>query len=234
VLFFVVNFLRLKESKKTIRTIIIGTMYTYVGLVLFLTGVNGGFIDASRQVGFQLASLEMEWVLVLMGVVFGIVTIPAEPSVHVLTNQIENETAGAIKGNTVLVALSLGVGLAVGLSMLRILIPGLQLWHILLPGMILVIFLSYFISDIFVGIAYDSGGVAAGTMTATFLLPYAQGAAEYMPNANVVTDGFGVIAIVALIPLLTVELLGFIYKLTIRRQNKKAAKQIQTIGESDL
>ncbi|HBG40907.1 MAG TPA: DUF1538 domain-containing protein [Porphyromonadaceae bacterium] len=234
VLFFVVNFLRLKESKKTIRTIIIGTVYTYVGLVLFLTGVNGGFIDASRQVGFQLASLEMEWVLVLMGVVFGIVTIPAEPSVHVLTNQIENETAGAIKGNTVLVALSLGVGLAVGLSMLRILIPGLQLWHILLPGMILVIFLSYFISDIFVGIAYDSGGVAAGTMTATFLLPYAQGAAEYMPNANVVTDGFGVIAIVALIPLLTVELLGFIYKLTIRRQNKKAAKQIQTIGESDL
>lgn len=226
VLFLVVNFIRLKESKKTLWNIIIGTIYTYTGLILFLTGVNGGFIEASRQVGFLLASLEMEWLLILMGVVFGMITIPAEPSVHILTDQIENETAGAIKKKTVLVALSLGVGLAVGLSVLRVLIPALQLWHILLPGMILVVFLSFFIQDIFVGIAYDSGGVAAGTMTATFLLPYAQGSAEYIPGANVVADGFGVIAIVALIPLLTVEILGLIYIISIKKLRRKTAKQI--------
>ncbi|MEA4918531.1 DUF1538 domain-containing protein [Proteiniphilum sp.] len=232
ILFLIVNFIQLKESKKTLRNIFIGTIYTYLGLILFLTGVNGGFIEASRQVGFQLASLEMPWLLLLMGVIFGIVTIPAEPSVHILTSQIENETAGAIKSRTVLVALSIGVGLAVGFSILRILIPALELWHILLPGMAIVIILSYFISDIFVGIAYDSGGVAAGTMTATFLLPYAQGTAQYMPTASVVTDGFGVITIVALIPLLTVEILGLIYKISLKRQQRKTA--LQNVGDSDL
>ncbi len=111
VLFLIVNFIQLKESKKTVRNILIGTIYTYIGLVLFLTGVNGGFIEASRQVGFQIASLEMPWLLVLMGVIFGMATIPAEPSVHILTGQIENETAGAIRARTVLVALSIGVGI---------------------------------------------------------------------------------------------------------------------------
>lgn len=231
-LFVIVNYFRLKESKKTLRNIFIGAIYTYVGLVLFLTGVNGGFIEASRQVGFLIASLDMHWLLLLMGVVFGIVTIPAEPSVHILTDQIENETAGAIKAKVVLVALSIGVGLAVGFSILRILVPELQLWHILLPGMALVVILSYFISDIFVGIAYDSGGVAAGTMTATFLLPYAQGAAQYFPSANVVTDGFGVITIVALIPLLTVEILGLIYKISLKRAQRKAANE--TVRDSKL
>lgn len=109
--------------------------------------------------------------------IFGIITIPAEPSVHILTRQIEDNTAGSIKAMRVMFTLCIGVAVAVGLSMLRILIPALQLWHILLPGMIIVIILSYVTPDIFVGIAYDSGGVAAGTMTSVFILPFAQGAA---------------------------------------------------------
>src|SRR5690606_16409657 len=151
----------------------IGLVYTYVGLVLFLTGVNTGFIEASSQVGYQLATLNMPWLLILFGMVFGVITIPAEPSVHILTKQIENETAGSIRATTVLFALCIGVAVAVGLSMLRIIVPGLQLWHILLPGMVIAIMLSFIAPDIFVGIAYDSGGVAAGTMTAAYILPFA-------------------------------------------------------------
>jgi hypothetical protein len=115
-----------------------------------------------------------------------------------------------------MLTLCLGVAAAVGLSMLRILIPGLQLWHILLPGMAVVIGLSYIVPNIFVGIAYDSGGVAAGTMTSVFVLPFAQGAAEYIPGASVVSDGFGIIALVALTPLIALQVLGLIYKMKSR------------------
>ena len=115
-----------------------------------------------------------------------------------------------------MLTLCLGVAAAVGLSMLRISIPGLQLWHILLPGMIMAIILSYIVPDIFVGVAYDSGGVAAGTMTSVFILPFAQGAAEFIPGADIVQDSFGIIALVAMTPLIAVQLLGLIYKLKTR------------------
>ena len=143
-------------------------------------------------------------ILIIIGIILGVVIIPAEPSVRVLTKQIENETAGAINSKTVLIALCVGVGIAVGLSIMRITIPSLQLWHIILVAMIIVIILSFIVPKIFVGIAYDSGGVAAGTLTATVVLPFAHGAAQYIPSANVVIDGFGVIAIVAITPLITI------------------------------
>lgn len=215
-IYFILDALIIKAPRKKLKRIVIGLVYTYVGLVLFLTGVNTGFIEASSQVGYQLATLNMPWLLILFGMVFGVITIPAEPSVHILTKQIENETAGSIRATTVLFALCIGVAVAVGLSMLRIIVPGLQLWHILLPGMVIAIMLSFIAPDIFVGIAYDSGGVAAGTMTAAYILPFAQGAAEYIPGANVVLDGFGVIALVAMTPLVTLQLLGLIYKLKTR------------------
>ncbi len=215
-IYFILDALIIKAPRKKLKRIVIGLVYTYVGLVLFLTGVNTGFIEASSQVGYQLATLNMPWLLILFGMVFGVITIPAEPSVHILTKQIENETAGSIRATTVLFALCIGVAVAVGLSMLRIIVPGLQLWHILLPGMVIAIMLSFIAPDIFVGIAYDSGGVAAGTMTAAYILPFAQGAAEYFPGANVVLDGFGVIALVAMTPLVTLQLLGLIYKLKTR------------------
>lgn len=213
IIFFALNSLTIKLPWDRVKRILVGCVYTYFGLVLFLTGVNVGLIGASSQVGYQLAALGKPWLLVLVGMIFGVITIPAEPSVHVLTNQIENETAGSIKASLVMLTLCVGVAIAVGLSILRIIIPNLQLWHILLPGMVIAIVLSYFTPDIFVGIAFDSGGVAAGTMTAAFILPFAHGIAEYLPGANIVQDGFGVIALVAMTPLIACQLLGLIYKM---------------------
>jgi hypothetical protein len=224
IIFLIVNTFSLKESKRSLRNIMIGALYTYIGLVLFLAGFNGGFIDASRQLGYQIAALEKDWLLIIIGIILGVIIIPAEPSVRVLTRQIEDETAGAIKSKTVLVALCIGVGIAVGLSIMRITIPSLQLWHIILVAMIIVIILSFIVPKIFVGIAYDSGGVAAGTLTATVVLPFAHGAAQYIPSASVVVDGFGVIAIVAITPLITIEIMGLIYKMSMIKQQKKSKK----------
>jgi hypothetical protein len=213
VVFLIMNIFWIKLSKPALKRIAIGCIYTYIGLIFFLIGVNYGLIEASSQVGYQLAAQNKQWLLILVGAVFGLITIPAEPSVHVLTRQIEDETAGSIKATIVMFALCAGVAVAVGLSILRILFPGIQLWHILLPGMIIAIVLSFIVPDIFVGIAYDSGGVAAGTMTAAVILPFAHGVAEYIPSASIVQDGFGVIAIVAMTPLIAVQLVGLIYKI---------------------
>lgn len=198
---------------RKLRRLLVGSVYTYIGLVIFLTGINVGFLDASRLVGYQIAAFDKPWLLVLIGMLFGVITIPAEPSVHVLTRQIEDNTAGSIKAITVMVTLCIGVAVAVSLSMLRILIPELQLWHVLLPGMIIAIILSYTAPDIFTGIAFDSGGVAAGTMTSVFILPFAQGAAEFIPGASIILDSFGIIALIAMTPLVALQVLGLIYRM---------------------
>lgn len=225
-LLVVMNYLSLKLSKPQIKKMVVGLIYTLLGLIIFLLGVNVGFIESARQFGYEIAKLDNSWLLLIIGAIFGIVTIPAEPSVHILTNQIENETAGAIKSLTVMLSLCVGVGAAVGLSILRILIPGLELWHILLPGMIVSVALPFFVPQIFVGIAFDSGGVACGTMTATFILPFAQGVADYVETANVVTDGFGVLSLISMTPLIALQVLGMIYKLKlIRSQRLSAAKK---------
>lgn len=211
-IYFLIDFIWIRSPFYRIRRIVVGSIYTYIGLVIFLTGVNVGFLDASRNVGYQIAKYDNPWLLVAIGMLFGIITIPAEPSVHILTRQIEDNTAGSIKAVTVMITLCIGVAVAVGLSMLRILFEGLQLWHILLPGMVIAVILSFIAPDIFVGIAYDSGGVAAGTMTSVFILPFAQGAAEFIPNASIILDSFGIIALVAMTPLIALQLLGLIYK----------------------
>lgn len=221
VIYLLINVFVIKSGKRHIKRILIGSCYTYVGIVLFLTGVNAGFIEQSRQVGYKLAMTQSPGVLLLVGMLFGVITIPAEPSVHILTKQIEDETAGSIKSSIVMFALCAGVSIAVFLSILRILILALELWHILLPGMAIAILLSFIVPDIFVGIAYDSGGVAAGTMTAAFILPFAQGAASFFPSANVVLDSFGVIALVAMTPLITLQLLGLVYKIKTKKRYLK-------------
>lgn len=217
VIFLIVNYFSLKLHREEMVRIALGVVYTVFGLVLFMAGVNTGFMEASRAIGAQLAVNGQYWVLFLVGLGFGLVTIPAEPSVHILTQQIESETAGSIKALRVMVTLAIGVALAVVLSLMRILIPNLELWHILLPAMIIAISLMYIIPDIFVGIAFDSGGVASGTMTAAFILPFAQGAAQDIATADVLTDGFGVIALVATTPLIALQLLGLIYKVQLKR-----------------
>lgn len=225
ILMVVMNLISLKLNRSQIKRMVIGLVYTLVGLTLFLLGVNVGFIDSARQIGYQIAALGQFLPLILIAAVLGIVTIPAEPSVHILTQQIENETAGSIKARTAMLTLCAGVGAAVGLSILRILHPALQLWHLLLPGIAVAILLSFFVPQLFVGIAFDSGGVACGTMTATFILPFAQGVAEYIPSANVMTDGFGVLSLVSMMPLIALQLFGFIYKLKLKKAAKASSAQ---------
>jgi hypothetical protein len=202
-----------KLKKKPLKRIIKGLLYTLIGLVLFLTGVNAGFMDVGTLVGYNIASIDNKAVLIAIGALLGLVVILAEPAVYVLTKQIEDVTSGYLKRKVVLVALSLGVSLAVGLSMLRIIVPEIKLWHYLLPGYILAIVLSYLVPKLFVGMSFDSGGVSSGPMTATFILAFAQGAAESIEGANVLVDGFGLIAMVALMPIIALQILGLIFKI---------------------
>ncbi|HHW12031.1 MAG TPA: DUF1538 domain-containing protein [Firmicutes bacterium] len=211
--FLLFQTLSFRLSRRAFKKIMKGLLYTFIGLVLFLTGVNAGFMDVGSLVGYRLALLEQPWIVFLVGFILGLVVILAEPAVYVLTTQIENVTSGYVKRRIVLFALSLGVGCAVTFSMVRIIIPGVQLWHFLLPGYLIALALSYVVPSLFVGIAFDAGGVASGPMTATFVLAFAQGVAEATEGANVLIDGFGVIAMVALTPLIALQVLGFIYKI---------------------
>lgn len=190
-----------------------GLLYTFIGLVLFLTGVNAGFMEVGTKIGYSVAALDNKLIVIGIGFLIGLVVVLAEPAVYVLTHQIEDVTSGYVRRPVVLIALSIGVAFAVALSMVRILVPGLQLWHFLLPGYVVSILMMYFVPKLFVGIAFDAGGVASGPMTATFILAFAQGAAEAIEGANVLVDGFGVIAMVAMTPIIALQTLGFIFKI---------------------
>ncbi|PXV86841.1 uncharacterized protein DUF1538 [Lachnotalea glycerini] len=209
-------------SKQAVRKILFGMLFTYIGLVLFLLGVNAGFMEVGSVVGYSVAALENKAYVVVIGFILGVVTILAEPAVYVLTHQIENVTSGYVKRKAVMITLSIGVGVAVALSMIRILIPQLQLWQYLLPGYVIAIAMMYFVPKLFVGIAFDSGGVASGPMTATFILAYAQGAAQAVEGADVLVDGFGMIAMVAMTPLIALQILGLLFQLKSKKGEKKA------------
>lgn len=175
-------------------------------------------MEVGTVVGYKLASLEHKWVIVVIGFVLGLVTILAEPAVYVLNEQIEDVTSGFVKRRTVLFSLCIGVGVAVALSIVRILVPHIQLWHYLLPGYIIALVMTLYTPKLFVGIAFDSGGVASGPMTATFILAFAQGAADATQGADVLIDGFGIIAMVALTPLIALQILGLIYKMNSKKK----------------
>lgn len=200
-------------KQRTFRRMLIGLIYTFLGLYLFLLGVNAGFMDVGNIIGQELSAFDSRFYLVLFAFILGVVTILAEPAVHVLTHQIEDVTSGYVTRGAVFIALSIGVGIALSLSVLRIFIVPLQLWHYLLPGYIIAVGLMYIVPKIFIGIAYDAGGVATGPMTATFSLAFVQGAAHGVQGANIILDGFGMIAMVALTPIITLQLLGLIYKI---------------------
>ena len=212
IIFAVFQKIAFRLRHKAMVRILKGLLYAFLGLVLFLTGVQAGFMDVGSQLGYQIASRDARFVLVLVGFILGLVTILAEPAVYVLTEQIEDVTSGYVRRQTVVGSLAIGVATAVALSMLRIVVPEIQLWHYLLPCYALAIILSFFTPKLFVGIAFDSGGVASGPMTATFVLAFAQGAAAAISHANVLIDGFGVIAMVATMPLIALQILGLVYR----------------------
>jgi hypothetical protein len=211
VILLVLQNLSFKLKKKELRKLLTGFVFAFIGLFVFLIGVNAGFMDVGTTIGNNLALLDNKAYIIIIGLVLGIVTILAEPAVYVLTQQIEDVTSGYVKRKAVLIPLAIGVGFAVALSVIRILVPGIQLWHYLLPGYIISLSMMFFIPKLFVGIAFDAGGVATGPVTATFILAFIQGAANAFEGADLLADGFGMIAMVAMIPIITLEVLGLVY-----------------------
>lgn len=225
--FFIFQIVSLHLHKKTLVKIIIGIIYTYIGLVLFLTGVNVGFMPAGNYLGQVIAGLSYPWIIVPIGILIGYFIVKAEPAVYVLTEQVEELTSGAISAKAMGMSLSIGVALSLGLAMVRVL-TGISILWFLLPGYAVALGLTFFVPKIFTAIAFDSGGVASGPMTATFLLPFSMGACEAL-GGNVVTDAFGVVAMVAMTPLITIQILGLIYQIQEQMKEKQASKDYTSI-----
>ena len=219
VFFALFQIFSLRLKKRTLVKILIGIAYTYIGLVLFLTGVNVGFMPAGNYLGQVIADLPYSWIIIPIGMVIGYFIVKAEPAVYVLKEQVEELTSGAISGKSMGLSLSVGVAISLGLAMIRVL-TGISIFWFLIPGYAVALILAFFVPKIFTAIAFDSGGVASGPMTATFLLPFAQGACEAV-GGNIVTDAFGVVAMVAMTPLITIQILGVIYKL---KESRKTAE----------
>lgn len=203
-----------------IKRIIVGFGYTYIGLVLFLCGANVGFAPVGAYFGKELAGLSLRWILVPIGALIGYYIVKAEPAIQVLNHQVEAVTNGAISVKMMNRCMQIGVAASVGLAMLRVL-TGISIQWFVIPGYIIALVLSRLVPDIFIGIAFDSGGVASGPMTSTFLLPLSIGVCEAL-GGNLMTDAFGVVALVALTPLIAIQLMGLVYKL-------KTAKRTQTV-----
>lgn len=218
----------LRMEKKALVRILIGLMYTYAGLVLFLTGANVGFMPAGTFLGSTIAALQECWIIVPIGMVIGYFIVKAEPAVYVLMKQVEELTDGAISGSAMQVSLSVGVAVSIGLAMTRVLTGVSVLWY-LIPGYGAAILLSFFVPKIFTAIAFDSGGVASGPMTAAFLLPFAMGACRAV-GGNLVRDAFGVVAMVAMTPLVTIQILGLVYQVQSRRGQLEKRKAYQALG----
>ena len=217
---------KVKESLSSVLPITLIVLVLSVTLVpmeigtlaLFLTGVNVGFMPAGHYLGQQLALGGKSWILIPLGMLIGYFLVTAEPAVHVLNRQVETITNGGISQRSMMLSLSIGVACSVGLAMLRVL-TGISIYCILIPGYLIALTLTFFVPRIFTGIAFDSGGVASGPMTTTFLLPFSMGACEAL-GGNVLTDAFGIVAMVAMTPLITVQLMGLVAQLRTRKARR--------------
>ncbi len=223
-------------NKRTMIKICVGLVYTYIGLVLFLTGVNVGFMPAGNYLGQAIAGLSFAWIIVPIGMIIGYFIVLAEPAVFVLTKQVEEITSGAISANAMKNSLSIGVAVSVGLAMLRVL-TGISIMYMLIPGYLIALVLTFFVPKIFTAIAFDSGGVASGPMTATFLLPFAMGACEAL-GGNIITDAFGIVAMVAMTPLITIQIMGLIFTFKEKKLHKVALSKkvvsLETFGDMEI
>lgn len=205
-----------RYHKRQLKRIAVGFIYTYGGLVLFLCGVNVGFAPVGTMLGSELAGHALKWLLVPIGMLIGYYIVKAEPAIQILNHQVQTVTNGTISEKSMNRCLSIGVSVSIGLSVLRILV-GIPIQWIILPGYVIALILSRFVPKIFIGIAFDSGGVASGPMTSTFLLPLCIGACEAL-NGNVMTDAFGVVALVALTPLIAIQIMGVHYNIKTKKQ----------------
>lgn len=229
-IFLLFQLFSLKLSRHSLGKILIGLLYTYIGLVLFLTGVNVGFSSLGMVLGSSLATGSAKVLLVPLSMLFGWFIISAEPAVAVLQRQIEEVSAGAIPGKAIKLSLSAAIAVAMGLSMIRV-ISGVSVLWFLVPGYVTALVLSFFVPDIYTAIAFDSGGVASGPMTATFMLQFMIGASASL-GGNAVSDAFGLVALVAMMPLISIQILGFCYSLKGKKEERVEKKP--AYGDYDI
>ena len=227
--FFVYQLFTGRVGKKSLAKISIGLVYTIVGLVLFLTGANVGFMAAGSALGNFFGKQDYSWIIVPLGMLLGFFIVAAEPAVQVLQTQVENVTSGAIPKKALAVALEIGVAISVGIAMIRAL-TGISIMIPLAIGYSIALILTFFVPDIFTSIAFDSGGVASGAMTSTFLLTFSIGAcmgANGGSTVGVMTDAFGTVAMVAMTPLIAIQILGIVYKIRIKNVNKANVQELE-------
>ena len=228
VIFLIFQFCLLRLRGRSLAKILIGIVYTYIGLVLFLTGVNVGFSTLGAALGAALAASSAKWLLIPLSMLLGWFIISAEPAVGVLEKQIEQVSAGAIPGKAIKLSLSVAIALAMGLAMLRV-VTGISIMWFLVPGYAIALGLSFFVPDIYTAIAFDSGGVASGPMTATFMLQFMMGASIAL-GGNVLSDAFGVVAMVAMMPLLSIQVVGVMFE----KRAKLAGTAEEAYGDFEI
>ena len=221
--FVIFQLLSHRYPRRQVKRVTVGFAYTYIGLVLFLCGVNVGFAPVGSLMGSEIASESWKWLLVPIGMLIGYYIVKAEPAIQVLNRQVEGVTNGSVSARSMNRCMSIGVSASVGLSMLRVL-TGLPIHWIVVPGYIAALLLSRFVPKMFVGIAFDSGGVASGPMTTTFLLPLSIGACNAL-GGNLMTDAFGVVALVALTPLIAIQIMGILYQYRLKTADKAVVEQ---------
>ncbi|GHV77565.1 membrane protein [Spirochaetia bacterium] len=234
VVFFVIfQILSRRYKKHQIGRILIGFLYTFIGLVVFLTGVNVGFIPVGQFLGEQLASSPYKWVLVPLSILIGYFIVAAEPAVHVLNKQVEEISQGTIPQTAMKRGLAIGMAAALAITMVRILLS-IPIMYILIPGYAAALTLTFFVPRIFTGIAFDSGGVCSGPMTSTFLLPLAMGTCQGV-GGDLMADAFGIVAMVAMTPLIVIQIMGLLYGRRIRRAAKQAlVETLDTTGAGEI
>lgn len=233
-IFFILQFTLLKLPAKKLFQIVNGIIYTFVGLVIFMTAVKIGFMPVGFKLGTQLSEKLHPAALVGFGFLTGMVTVLAEPAIHVLNKQVENVTGGSVSGRSMMIALSVGVGISIALSIIRIIFDFSILYY-LIPGYIISLGLSLLVPGIYTAIAFDSGGVASGPLTSSFILPFAIGACSMLQGVGKIpVDAFGVVAMVAMTPLITIQLLGFRAITAERVKNKRAMARILSADDEQI
>jgi len=231
--FLVLQFFLLKLPKNALLKMGIGIGYTFIGLVIFLTAVNCGFLPIGYKMGAELASGNKVFMTVF-AFVLGFVVVLAEPAIHVLNKQVEEITDGLVTRRSMLIALCIGVGTSLALSVIRI-IFGFSILYYVVPGYLISLGLSFFVPKLYTAIAFDSGGVASGPMTSGFILPFAIGICSAIHGAEgVLSYAFGLVAMVAMTPLITIQALGFRSVIAKRMRDKVAMKRILSADDEQV
>jgi len=229
--FLIFQIVKLRLSRSELIKIFVGLVYLLVGMGVFLTGVNKGFLPAAIALGETMGRLPNNWITIPVSLIIGASVVLAEPTVYVLVNQVREITDGAIPRKVLLSAMALGVGIAMALSITRILY-GISIWWILLPGYALSLTLTFFVPNMFVGIGFDAGEVVTGAMSAAFVIPLAIGVCSVIPGRNIVADAFGTAGVLTMIPPIIIQTIGLIYSRKLKKAKRLDAEAVEHSAEA--